>query len=80
MPMFEFWPRDFGRIMAIKSMERGGSKLGSMGFFNISIKFRKFLIDRVVIIDFGFGSASTTLAYSYLKFVRFSSQYGVPKV
>jgi hypothetical protein len=37
-----FW--DFGRIMAIEPMEHRGSKLGSMGFFIISIKF---LIERV---------------------------------
>jgi hypothetical protein len=37
-----FW--DFGRIMVIKPMEHRGSKLGSMGFFNNSIKF---LIERV---------------------------------
>jgi hypothetical protein len=36
-----FW--DFGRIMAIEPMEHRGSKLGSMGLFNISIKF---LIER----------------------------------
>jgi hypothetical protein len=32
-----FW--DFGRILAIEPMEHRDSKLGSMGFFNISIKF-----------------------------------------
>jgi hypothetical protein len=37
-----FW--DFGRIMAIEPMEHRGSKLGPMGFVNISIKF---LIERV---------------------------------
>jgi hypothetical protein len=42
MPIFEFW--DFGWIMAIKPMERWGTQLVSMGFFNIAIKF---LIDRV---------------------------------
>jgi hypothetical protein len=36
MPTFEFW--NFYRIMAIKPMEHGGSKLGFMGFFNITIK------------------------------------------
>jgi hypothetical protein len=37
-----FW--DFGRIMAIKPIEHRDSKLGSIGFFNINIKF---LIERV---------------------------------
>jgi hypothetical protein len=42
MPIIEFW--DFGRILAIKPMERRGSKLGSVSFFNNSIKC---MIDRV---------------------------------
>jgi hypothetical protein len=42
MPLFEFW--NFGRIMTIEPIEHRGSKLGSIGFFNISIKF---LIERV---------------------------------
>jgi hypothetical protein len=39
------WP-----IMAIKPIEHRGSKLGSMNFFNISIKF---LIDRVPFCQIG---------------------------